>query len=375
MKQSSRLTRRNFIKAPAAAALAGAPAFLSAQSANDQVRVGMIGVGGRGTTLLRRVVQSPNVRIVAICDIDPEARDRAAEIAAEHKPDLMTEYRKLLDRKDIDAIVIATPVDLHKEMALAALEVHKHLYLEKPMGRTPEEVQAVMQAAAASRGQLQLGFQLRYDPARIASIQHIQAGGIGPIAYMQANRHTPDLPREKDWLFRAEISGNSIVEQAVHIIDLMNWAMNTHPLQAYGSGGVNVYRDQPQGRTTWDNYIVIYEYPNDVRLAFSHLFIDPSGFSGIQERVWGAKGAIDLPQATVYLLDPQGRGGAEQRKLEFEEGVDATQRSLDAFFQFARDNQEPLNNAHWGRLATLTAIMGRTAIEQKRVVKWEEVAV
>jgi len=271
--------------------------------------------------------------------------------------------------------VIATPVDLHKEMALAALEVHKHLYLEKPMGRTPEEVQAVMQVAAASRGQLQLGFQLRYDPARIASIQHIQAGGIGPIAYMQANRHTPDLPREKDWLFRAEISGNSIVEQAVHIIDLMNWAMNTHPLQAYGSGGVNVYRDQPQGRTTWDNYIVIYEYPNDVRLAFSHLFIDPSGFSGIQERVWGAKGAIDLPQATVYLLDPQGRGGAEQRKLEFEEGVDATQRSLDAFFQFARDNQEPLNNAHWGRLATLTAIMGRTAIEQKRVVKWEEVAV
>ena len=365
-------TRRAVLRS-AATAIA-APAFLSAQGANNEIRVGIIGIGGRGSSLLNRIVQVPNVRVVAVCDIDPEAQQRASQIAERDKPDVIVEYRKLLDRGDIDAVFVATPVDLHKEIAMAALEVHKHLYLEKPMGNTPEEVKSVFEATKKSRGQLQMGFQLRYDPPRVAAIQHIHQGGIGKIAYMQGDRHTGDLPREKEWLFDAARSGNSIVEQAVHIMDIMNWAMKTHPLRAIGSGGINVYHDEPPGRTTYDNYVVIYEYPGDVRLTFTHIYLDPRGFTGISEKIWGSEYAIDLPTATKYRLEPQKRVRAEPEELDWDDsGDDMTLRAVKAFFQHARDNTEPLNNATYGKYATLTAIMGRTAIDEKRAVTWDEV--
>lgn len=353
----------------------GGPALLSSQSPSDQLRVGIIGVGGRGTSLLRRIVLSPGVKLVAICDIDPQAVQRALEIAKEHNPETITDFRKLLDRKDIDAVFVATPVNLHKEMAVAALEVHKHLYLEKPMGRTAEDVQAIYRASKTSRGLLQLGFQLRYDTKRAAAVRHIREGGIGKIVYMQADRHTGDLPRHKKWYFDASISGNMIVEQAVHILDIMNWLADGHPVKAYGSGGINAYRDTPPGRTTYDHYAVIYEYPNDIRLSFSHIFVDPVGFSGIKERVWGSDYAIDLPSATRYKLEPQSRSAAKPEELEVEDdGGNMNQRAVDAFMKHVRTGSEPLNNAEWGRMATLGAIMGRTAIEEQRIVRWDELA-
>ena len=373
MKSTTKLTRRSFVKTPAFAL--GGPALLSSQSPNDQLRVGIIGVGGRGTSLLRRIVISPGVKLVAICDIDPEAVQRALEIAKDHNPETITDFRKLLDRKDIDAVFVATPVNLHKEMAVAALEVHKHLYLEKPMGRTAEDVEAIYRASKTSRGLLQLGFQLRYDTKRAAAVRHIREGGIGKIVYMQADRHTGDLPRHKKWYFDASISGNMIVEQAVHILDIMNWLADGHPVKAYGSGGINAYRDTPPGRTTYDHYAVIYEYPNDIRLSFSHIFVDPAGFSGIKERVWGSDYAIDLPSATRYKLEPQSRSAAKPEELEVEnDGSNMNQRAVDAFMKHVRASSEPLNNAEWGRMATLGAIMGRTAIEEQRIVRWDELA-
>jgi hypothetical protein len=120
--------------------------------------------------------------------------------------------------------------------------------------------------------------------------------------------------------------------------------------------------------------VAIYEYPNDVRLVFSHIFIDPRGFTGVTERVWGSKAAIDLTTATVYELDPEARAPAEGKALDYEkDGRDMNQRAVDGFFESARGNKEPASNAEGGKYATLSAIMGRTAIEQKRVVKWEEV--
>jgi predicted dehydrogenase len=371
MANDSTQTRRDLLKASAAAV--AAPAFLAAQNLNDEIRVAIIGVGGRGSAVLERVVKSPNVRLVAVCDIDAEARDRGASIGQATNPDLIVDYRRLLDRNDIDAVVIATPVDLHKEMAVAVLGSGRSLYLEKPMGRTAEEVKAVGGAAAAAKGVLQLGFQLRYDPPRRAAIEEIHNGGIGQVAYMQGNRHTRDLPRETAWLFDASRSGNMIVEQAVHIMDLMNWAMKSHPIRVMGSGGINVYHNVPQGRTTYDNYAVIYEYPGDVRLCYTHLFIDPPGFTGITEKIWGTEFAVDLPSATKYRLTQE--RGAQPEPLTLFEGDrgDMTQAAVNAFFGHVRDNSEPLNNATYGKYATLMAIMGRMAIEEKRIVSWDEV--
>ncbi len=127
------MTRRSFV--------AGAPAILMAQSPNDVIRVGIIGVGNRGGFLLRQILKVPNVKVVAICDLDPDTLKKAGQAAAAHSPELYTEYRKLLDRKDIDAVFIATPVDLHREMTMAALEVGKNIYCEKTDGPDPRGVQ------------------------------------------------------------------------------------------------------------------------------------------------------------------------------------------------------------------------------------------
>ena len=168
MTTNDNFTRRTFVKTSIAASSA---ALLPAQSPNDTVRVAFIGVGNRGSYLLKSMLDVPGIKVVAICDIDPENLKKAvdAATAAGHTPDTYADFRKMLDRKDIDAVVIATPVDLHKEMAIASLEVGKHVYCEKPMGLTPEQCRMVVNAAKSAKGIFQAGFQLRHDPNRAAS--------------------------------------------------------------------------------------------------------------------------------------------------------------------------------------------------------------
>lgn len=364
----SDLTRRHFLKVPAAAV--GGAALLSAQSPNDAVRVAFIGVGNRGSYLLEHMLKVPGIQVVAICDIDPEALKRAitAAGAAGHRPEGFAEYRKMLDRKDIDAVVIATPVDLHMAMAIDGLEVGKHVYCEKPMALTPEQCRLISTAAASAKGIFQAGFQLRHDPNRAASMRLIHQGGIGKVLFLQAYRHGSDLPHEIKWYFDRTRSGDIIVEQACHIIDLMIWAVGTHPLRAYGTGGINLFKEDPPGRTAMDHYAVIFEFPNDVRFTFSHIYFDPPGFSGIHERVFGADGAVDLAAATVFDRTKKG-----ERKLEVPDaGQDSTYLSLAAFIDNARGRKKPLNNAESARISTLTAMMGRKSIYERRIVSWEE---
>ncbi|MBI1789733.1 MAG: Gfo/Idh/MocA family oxidoreductase [Acidobacteria bacterium] len=353
--------------------LLAAPALLAAQSPNDTVRVGFIGVGNRGSYLLRHMLKVPGIQVVALCDLDAERLQKAMSqaSAAGHSPEGYSEYRKLLDRKDVDAIVIATPVDFHKEMSIAALEVGKHLYCEKPMALTPEECRLVTNAAASAKGIFQAGFQLRHDPNRAASMEFIKRGGIGKVLFLQGYRHTNDLPRQTPWYFDRTRSGDNIVEQACHIIDLMVWAAGAPPLRCFGSGGVNLFKNEPPGRTTMDNYALVYEFPDEVRFNFSHIYFDPPGFSGIKERVYGSLGAVDL--ATATFVEREKRG---ERKIESpQNGQDSTYLSLAAFIDNARGKKQPLNHSESARISTLTAMMGRKSIYERRVVTWEEVNV
>jgi myo-inositol 2-dehydrogenase/D-chiro-inositol 1-dehydrogenase len=358
-------TRRTFLGA------VGAPAVLSAQSPNDTVRVAFIGVGNRGSYLLRHTLKIPGVSVVAVCDLDADRLKKAAEAAqaAGHAPAQYEDFRKMLDeRKDIDAVVIATPVDTHKMIAITALEVGKNVYCEKPMSNRVEDIPLMVNAAKSAKGIFQAGFQLRHDPNRRAAIEYIKKGNIGNVLFLQGYRHTGDLPRQTAWYFDRSRSGDNIVEQACHILDLFTWVVDKPPLRAYGSGGINLYKNVPPGRTTMDNYAVIYDFPGDVRLVFSHIYFDPPGFSGIKERVFCAKGAVDLPSATWMELGKKG-----EMKIDVPNaGEDSTHQSLAAFFENARGHKTPLNNVDSARRSTLVAMMGRKAIYEHRVVTWEE---
>jgi predicted dehydrogenase len=364
--ETKEMTRRSII--------AAAPAILSAQTSSKTVRVAVIGVGNRGSFLLRQALKVPGVQVVALADINAETLAKAAAIAdgAGHKVATYSDYRKMLDeRKDIDAVIIATPVDSHKDIFIQALEVGKHVYGEKPMGLTPEECRMVVNAAKQAKGIFQAGFQLRHDPNRAASMKFVHDGGLGKVLFLQAYRHSGDLPRGTAWYFDAKRSGDNIVEQACHIIDLMVWAAGKPPLRAYGSGGINLYHNIPPGRTTMDNYVVMYEFPNDIRFSFSHIYFDPRGFSGIKERVFCANGAIDLPTGVWMHREKSG-----EIKLDVPNAKeDSNYLSIAAFIDNARGRKTPLNNAESARISTLVAMMGRKAIYEKRIVTWKEMDV
>jgi predicted dehydrogenase len=362
-------SRRDILKTAVAM-----PALLDAQSPNDTVRVAVIGVGNRGSYDLKNMLKVAGVKIVALCDLDTERLDKAKSAVRDttgEEPATYTDFRKMLDeRKDIDVTLIATPVDTHKMIAIDALEVGTSVYCEKPMAVTPEDVKLMVSAAKSAKGIFQAGFQLRHDPRRKRSIEFIHSGGIGDVLFFQDYRHTGDLPHSTPWYFDRVRSGDNIVEQACHILDLFTWAAGKHPLRAFGSGGINCFKNDPPGRTTMDNYAVIYEFPNDLRMEFSHIYFDPPGFSGIKERVYGANGAIDL--ATAIWMEREKKG---EIPLDVPNAAeDPTFLSLQAFIENARGHKKPLNDAESAAMSTLVAMLGRKAIYEKRVVTWEEIA-
>ena len=164
------------------------------------------------------------------------------------------------------------------------------------MALTPEECRMVATAAHSAKGIYQAGFQMRHDPKNAASVKLIKEGGIGKVVYLHGYRHTNDLPRGTAWYFDRTRSGDCIVEQACHYIDQMVWVAERIRSRAFGSGGVNLFKDEPPGRTTMDERD--FEFPDNLRFNWSHMYFDPPGFAGVKMRVYGSKGAVDLEAAT-----------------------------------------------------------------------------
>lgn len=353
--------------------LASAPAVMLAQSSSNEFRAAYIGVGNRGSYTMKALMKVPGVRMVAVADIDEERLRAALSYIAEQggKADGYADFRKMLERKDIDGVVIATPVDTHRAIAIAALEAGVNVYLEKPVGLNPDDCNVVAAATRSAKGILQVGFQLRHEPRRAASMQFIKSGGIGDVIYCHAMRHGGDLPRNTPWLFDKKRSGDIIVEQACHIIDLMVWAIGAPPVRAMGSGGINLFKDVPPGRSVMDNWSCIWEFPGGVRLNFSQIYFDPRGFSGTNERVFGTKGAIDLAKAEwgeVEKNEP-----LKKLDVDVKPGVGPEYYAFESWIRDSRAKATPRSSVETGALSTKVAVMGRMAIEQRRIIEWSEV--
>jgi myo-inositol 2-dehydrogenase/D-chiro-inositol 1-dehydrogenase len=369
--QSFEFSRRSFLQVPAAVA---APVILSARSAADVVQVAMVGVGNRGSFLLRHMLKVPGVKVVAVCDIIPERVEAAAKAVADAGGSARTwsDFRKMLDeQKEIDAVVLATPDYTHKDFDIAILEVGKHLYGEKPLATTPDDCRAVVAQAKRAQGIFAVGFQLRHDPDRNAAEKFIHSGGIGKVLMCHGIRHGGDLPRNIPWYFDKTKSGDIVIDQGIHILDLFTWAISSHPARALASGGVNLFINDPPGRTVMDNYNLIFEYPGGERVNFSHHYFDPPGFTGIRELVFGSEGAVDLPGGS---WQPRQKRGAIKLDVP-NAGQDSTYMAMASFIDDIRNNnRNPVNNADSALRSTLQAMMATKAIYERRIVTWEEVA-
>ena len=197
------IDRRHFLAASAAG-------VSFAQSASP-VNTAVIGTGGRGTYLLQGVIEQPGAKVAALCDIKPDRLDKAATIAARDNPATYADWRRVIERKDVNAVFIGTPPHLHAEMAVAALQAGKHVYCEKPIGINASQVRAVVAAAKASKSVFVAGQQLRSLRQMGEAVRRIHEGVIGEVIMVKAQREaSADLPHDGssgDWYFDVSKSG------------------------------------------------------------------------------------------------------------------------------------------------------------------------
>ncbi len=364
------MDRRHFLKMSAAATAAAAAA------PGDPIRTGIIGTGNRGGHLWRSLLRLEGVKLLAACDIKPDRLDQALSAASRDNPTGYSDYRKLLERRDIDAVFIASPCDLHVEMTIAALQAGKHVYCEKPIGITPESIARLLKVARSSKTVLQVGQQMRYGRRLQQTIARIHEGVAGKIIMLKVQRHAGnDLAHDgpsADWFFDVKRSGDVIVEMAVHNLDVCNWAIHSRPEKASGFGGVSYWVDQPAGRTSMDGYTLSYEYKNGVKMSFTQVFFHPGGMPGGGQYfyVYGTKGAVDVSNARYY---PMARG-AEPQTLSAEPGGSG-EPQLEAFYECIRKGTKPVANVEIAAVAALTAILGREAIYRQRVMTWQDLGV
>lgn len=347
------------------------------QTAGGRIPTAMIGTGNRGSYVMKGVMEQPNAKVAALCDIKPPRLDAAATAAAKDSPATYSDWRKVIDRKDIGAVFIATPPHLHAEMAIAALQAGKHVYCEKPIGITPEQVRDIVKAAKASKTVFTAGQQLRSMRYLNQAIGKIREGVIGDVIMVKAQRHgAADIPHDStsaDWYFDVTKSGGYLIEMSVHNLDACNWAIGSRPVRASGFGGIQLYKNDPPGRTIFDCGVLSYDYANGAKMSFTQSVFHPRQMpSGNQYiHVFGTKGAVDL--MTAATLYPLGQGG-EMTALA-PKGEEPPHAHVAAFYDCITKNGKNPADISVGATAALTAIMGHLAMTKEKVVTWAEMGV
>ncbi|HOB72994.1 MAG TPA: Gfo/Idh/MocA family oxidoreductase [Phycisphaerae bacterium] len=388
------LTRREMLAASAsvAAGLAasgcsqnGKPVAMFTQAASpvkatpvplgpdEPLKVGFIGIGGRGRGLLDAFLKLPNQQVVALCDINKENLDKAAamvEKAQGKAPQTFgkdaDDFKNLLDRKDIHAIVTATPCFEHPRIMLATIAAGKHIYGEKPLALTVADADACLAAAEANKDLVvQVGFQWMASPRFQECIERIRRGDIGRLVEGRFFRHNGSSPLI-GWFSDRAKSGDWMLEQACHEYNIMNWVAGTTPIKAYGMGWSNLYQDVDPGRNVTDYYAAIIEYPDNFIVHYAHGWISPDGFREFAQKAIGTKGAVELGGDRISRSD-----GQQIEPLKSPKGDD-TAFALKAFVDSIRDGKPAVAPVSYGRNATLLALMVRKAVYERREVTWKE---
>jgi predicted dehydrogenase len=338
-----------------------------------KVPTAVIGVGNRGSYLLQGVIQQPNAKVAMLCDLKPDRLDKAATAAGKDNPTTTKEWRKVIDNKDIQVVFIASPPNLHAEMALAAIKAGKHVYCEKPIGLKPGEIKQLLAAAKASKTVFVAGQQLRSITQYQEAVAKIHDGIIGDIAMVKAQRHArADLPHDGssgDWYFDVTKGGGYLVEQSVHNLDLCNWILNGHPTKATGFGAINFYKNDPPGRTIFDCGSIVYNYPGNIQMSFTQNVFHPRAMpSGDQYiHVFGTKGAVNfMGTPTMYPIS-----GGEPVVLAAKR-AEREHAHIEMFYAAVTEGKPAPINATVGATAALTAILGHEAMAKQQIVNWSE---
>jgi len=375
-QQSDRPSRRDFLTATSAAA--GTFTILSPQTvrgsqANSKISVGLVGTGNRGSYDASIVNADARARVTALCDLYDDRLETGTQKIKANSPKLYKDFEKLLASPDIDAVVIATPPFEHPRMLEAAIQAHKHIYCEKPAGVDVEGVKRVIAAArkADPKKNISFGFQQRYGPVYLEAYQRVKDGRIGTLSnargfwidrdpFKRVAYADPKVEKLRNWFAYREYSGDIIVEQDCHNLDVLHWFLGSRPIRAVGMGGRKVRTDME----ILDHLTLSYEFPDGFHVNFEANQISPAGFRRVGEEFTGTTGLIETSRdRMVHRKAPRDSETMESKR-------DITNDAIEAFLTRVISGDVE-NVAERSAISTLFAILGRTAIYQGREATWK----
>jgi myo-inositol 2-dehydrogenase / D-chiro-inositol 1-dehydrogenase len=394
--------RRQFIAAAAATTAAGIVGNAFA-GGSDEMRVGLIGCGGRGTGAAENVLESaPGVRIVALADVfkdkaynvrshlsDWVKKDGLAkelgnnvDIPDEKMFDGFDAFQRLLET-DANYIMLATPPGFRPMHLQAAVAAGKHIFTEKPVAVDGPGIRKVFGLIPETKRKnlcIAAGTQRRHNAGYIATMKQVHDGAIGDIVAMRCYWNNSGIwfhERQKgmsdvvyqlyNWYHFLWICGDHIVEQHVHNLDVCNWAMKAHPVRCDGAGGRTPGNPcRPTGPPEdagqiFDNFSIDYEYPGGVHMYSSCRHLPPCK-SNVSETIVGTKGTCHADRFTI-----------NGKRVAFESDKrrgDYTQEHTDLIESIR--SGKPINELQNVTESTLTAIMGRTSAYTGKAVTWDE---
>jgi len=239
----------------------------------EKIRYGIIGFGARGYALADAAQKTNEIEIAAVADDSPQAEERVRNLLPGVK--LFRNYKSLLEQKDIDAVVIATPNHTHVQIALDAIGEEKHVLCEKPVGVSPEEYSKVQNSLRGRKNIFQVGTELRYSRMFQKMKEIISQNEIGPVRMLYCREYRPPLNRgQGDWRISPK-SGGTFLEKCLHHLDLFCWFAQSTPKTVYVSGGADVIYQQTG---ILDNGILTVEFENCVRASIFLCLFHNSGF-------------------------------------------------------------------------------------------------
>jgi predicted dehydrogenase len=401
-------SRREFIRQAAigAATLAAYPPS-RVLGANDRVRVGMIGVGGRGQELLKQVLGVPDAQLVAIADVYTRSRDEAKQMA----PGIQTldDHRRLLDMKEIDAVIVASPLHIHCRHFLDTLAAGKDLYSEKTMTWSIPEAEECRGAAKKSDRVVQIGLQHESSGSLADARKWIKDGIVGKVTQVESwmSRNTPHgkgqwvrkVPadctaqnvnwkaflngrpdREFDpfkfinWRLYWEFSGGNVTENMVHQIAWIMTALDLpEPSAAYMSGGVFSEKD---GRQVPDTIVATLEYPADTVVTWQSTF--SNSHYGLGERLLGSDGTIEHISGATDMVTGKSAEGIRYypEKANRHDGAALTgetpsQNHMANWVDCVRTRKTPNASVEIGYRSAIAAHMVNTSYRRKQRVTLE----
>jgi predicted dehydrogenase len=368
------------------------------------LQIGCIGTGGRCQRLMQSLQQIPQVRLAAVCDIY-EVRLEQARKLADPKAFVTRHYHELLDRKDIDAVVIGSPDHWHVPMTVDACAAGKDVYVEKPLTHNRQEGQAVIEAQNKHRRIVQVGTQQRSMPQFEKARDLLRAGRLGKVhkVHLTWNRNVdrlrrnvekidpravewkaflgsaPDQPfdayRFRNWRWFWDFGGGLLTDLMVHYIDVVHWFLEVdHPLQATTIGSHVLAKGVWQ---TPDTVQTLLTYPNDLQVYFEGTFSNARNGAMLEFMGTDATLYLDRGRYEVYPERDKGKYdelvlGTGKRGQDFYDKPDGELLHLTHWVECVRSRKRPNTPAEAGASAAAAAHLGNQSLRSGQIAVWKE---